>query len=248
MTISHDPRVLAVIPARGGSKGFPGKNVADLAGIPLIGHSIAAARMMPWVTRCVVSTDDPEIALVAERLGGDVPFRRPAELAADDTPMARVLTHALAIVEKDETPYDYLLLLDPTSPARDPEQVRAALSQLVSRPDWDGVVSVSPPDFHPLWVGVAPSANGTLHRYFDQGAGTSSRQQLDRFLRINGTFYLWRTDFVRSVGDSWFDEGRHGMVETPEVCAASIDYPEQLETLRAKVDSGVISLAWLADR
>lgn len=242
------PRVLAVIPARGGSKGFPGKNVVELAGLPLIGHSIAAARLMPWLTRCVVSTDDVAIAEVARRLDGDVPFLRPAELAADDTPMAPVLTHALATVEAaGDSAYDYLLLLDPTSPVRDPDQIRDALDLLVRHPDWDGVVSVSAPDFHPLFVGVAPSSDGTLRRYFDDGAGTTGRQQLDRFLRINGAFYLWRAEYVRTMDSAWFDGGRHGMVETREVTAVAIDYPEQLPTLAAKIAQGIVSLPWLAD-
>src|SRR4051812_38205905 len=148
-------RVLAVIPARGGSKGLPGKNTRPLAGLPLIGHSLRAAQLMPSVSRCIVSTDSAQIADLARSLGGDVPFLRPAELAADDTPMAPVLRHALAAVEAAEgSPYDFLVLLDPTSPAREPADIEAAIAQLAGRPDWDGVVSVSAPTFQPVWVGV----------------------------------------------------------------------------------------------
>ena len=109
------------------------------------------------ITRCIVSTDSAEIADVARAHGGDVPFLRPAELAADETPMAPVLQHALATVEQAEgAPYDALVLLDPTSPARDPADITAALELLAGRPDWDGVVSVSAPTFQPVWVGVKP--------------------------------------------------------------------------------------------
>src|SRR6476659_10209617 len=115
-------RVLAVVPARGGSKGLPGKNIRPLAGLPLLAHSLRAAALVPSVTRCIVSTDSPEIAAVARGAGGDVPFDRPTELAADETPMAPVLRHALAFVEEHEgAAYDYLLLLDPTSPVRRPD-------------------------------------------------------------------------------------------------------------------------------
>ena len=153
------PRVLAVVPARGGSKGLPGKNSRLLAGLPLVAHSLRAAAAMRTVTRCVVSTDDPEIARVAREHGGDVPWLRPAELATDTTPMAPVLRHALAAVEEEEgRPYDALVLLDPTSPARVPAEVDAAVEQLLRRPDLDGVISVSEPSFNPVWVGVRPSS------------------------------------------------------------------------------------------
>ena len=114
-------RVLAVIPARKGSKGLPEKNIRPLAGLPLIGHSIRFAKMCPAIDRCVVSTDSPQFAEVATRLGGDVPFLRPAELAQDHTPMWPVLRHALEHVEsQDGVRYSKLFFLDPTSPIPDP--------------------------------------------------------------------------------------------------------------------------------
>ena len=129
------PRVLAVVPARGGSKGLPGKNLRPLAGLPLVAHSLRAAAAMRTVTRCIVSTDDPQVARVAREHGGDVPWLRPAELATDTTPMAPVLRHALAAVEEEEgRPYDALVLLDPTSPARVPAEVDAAVEQLLALP------------------------------------------------------------------------------------------------------------------
>ena len=87
MTDPHPPRVLAVIPARGGSKGLPGKNIRRLFGLPLIVHSIRAAELTPTITRCVVSTDSEEIAAVARSFGGEAPFLRPSELAGSDTLM-----------------------------------------------------------------------------------------------------------------------------------------------------------------
>ena len=127
------PRVLAVIPARGGSKGLPGKNIRPLSGLPLIGHSIRAAALVPSLSRCIVSTDDQTIADVARGLGGDVPFLRPAELAEDSTPMAPVLQHALrAVEESGDEPYDALLLVDPTSPVREPAQIDDAVRRLLA--------------------------------------------------------------------------------------------------------------------
>jgi CMP-N-acetylneuraminic acid synthetase len=240
-------RVLAVVPARGGSKGLPGKNLRLLAGLPLIGHSLRAAAMVPEIDRCIVSTDSAEIAAAARDLGGDVPFLRPAELAADDTPMAPVLRHALAAVEEGSAPYDYVVLLDPTSPAREPAEVSAALDLLSQRAEWDGVVSVSAPAFNPVWVGVRPSAAdpAVMERYFTAGAGITRRQQLDRYLRVNGNFYVWRAEFVRRLSTSWMDEGVHGMVEIPDLRAVAIDYEAELRLLEALVAQGLVRLPWL---
>ena len=240
--------MLAVVQARGGSKGLPGKNVRPLAGLPLIGHSLRAAALIESVSRCIVSTDSPEIAAVATELGGDVPFLRPAELAGDTTPMAPVLRHALAAIEEQEgAEYDVVVLLDPTSPAREPAAVEAAIGRLAGHPEWDGVISASAPTFHPVWVGVreADGGDGRLERYFPDGAGTTRRQELDRYLRINGSFYVWRAEFVRRLESSWFDEGVHGVVETPELSAFAIDYLEEFAVLEALVAQGVITLPWL---
>ena len=95
-------RFLGVIPARGGSQGLPGKNIRPLDGVPLIGHSIAAAALVPEITRTIVTTDDEEIAFVARSLGGDVPFLRPQELAGDSTPTGPVIAHALAELERSD--------------------------------------------------------------------------------------------------------------------------------------------------
>ncbi|GAA2026212.1 acylneuraminate cytidylyltransferase family protein [Terrabacter terrae] len=242
------PRVLAVIPARGGSKGLPGKNIRTLRGLPLLAHSIRAAALTPEVTRCVVTTDSAQIADVARTHAGDVPFLRPAELAADDTPMAPVVRHALEWVEREEdTAYDAVLLLDPTSPARAPAQLAEAVRRLVAKPALDGVISVSEPTFNPVWVGVRPDdeRDGALTRFFESGAGVTRRQEVTRFLRINGNFYLWRADFVRRLESSWFDEGTHEGLEIPEAQAFSIDDDYEFRLIEALVDAGLISLPWL---
>ncbi|GGN04219.1 hypothetical protein GCM10009721_34490 [Terrabacter tumescens] len=248
MTDQHPPRVLAVIPARGGSKGLPGKNIRPMWGLPLIAHSVRAAALTPEVTRCVVTTDSAEIADVVRTHGGEAPFLRPAELAADDTPMAPVVRHALEWVEREEgVAYDAVLLLDPTSPARVPSQLARAVRRLTTNPDLDGVISVSEPTFNPVWVGVRPDAGrgGALSRFFDSGTGVTRRQDVDRFLRINGNFYLWRSDFVRRLQASWFDEGTHEGLEIPEAQAFSIDDEYEFRLIEALIGAGLITLPWL---
>ena len=234
-------RVLAVIPARGGSKGLPGKNLAELAGVPLLAHAVRFAASVPEITRCVVSTDDDEIAAVAGAYGADVPFRRPAELASDDTPMAPVLRHALAAVDSDAEPVDLVVLLTPTNPVRSASDVSAAIARLDTS-DVDGIVSVSEPHFHPVFVGVRSGDGDLVTRYFDAGTGLTRRQDTDRFLRINGQFYVWRADFVRRLQRSWLDEGRHLGFETDDFVAADVDTPADLERLRALAAAGIVHL------
>ena len=239
------PRVLAVVPARGGSRGLPGKNTRSLCGLPLVAHAIRAAGMTTVVTRTVVTTDSQEIAALAREHGGDVPFLRPRELAADDTPMAPVIAHAIATVEAMEgSAYDAVLLLDPTSPARDPQQLVTAVDRLWADPDLDGVVSVSEPTFQPEWVGVRQDGTA-LSRYFASGVGVTRRQDTARYLRINGNFYVWRAAFARGLRQSWFDEGRYAGVEIPEAQAFSIDDEFEFRVIEALVTAGLVRLPWM---
>jgi len=133
-----------VIPARGGSKGIPRKNLAPLAGRPLIAYTVDAARASGELTRILVSTDDEDIAAAARALGADVPFLRPARLAADDTPMLDVLQELLSALEHRERYVpDIVVLLQPTSPFRRAEHIDSAVSLLTSS-GADSVVTVVP--------------------------------------------------------------------------------------------------------
>lgn len=238
------PRVLAVIPARGGSEGLPGKNVRPLLGLPLLAHSIRLARLCPEVTRCVVSTDSAEIAEIARAQGGEAPFLRPAELARADTPMWPVLGHALAEVERLEgAPYDLLLLLDPTSPTRLPEDVTKAVKLLAD--GFDGVVSVSQPEFNPLWHTVVEK-DGRMADWLPEAAAVRRRQDAPAIYRINGLLYLWRAEFVRRARD-WRAEGRHRMLVVPDARAASIDDLPQFERVEALARAGLLKMPWLKE-
>lgn len=237
-------RILGVIPARGGSRGLPGKNVRPLAGVPLIGYAIRCASLIPELTRTVVTTDDEGIAAVARQLGGDVPFLRPAELARDDTPMAPVIRHALERVEaSDGRGYDAVLLLDPTSPGRNPATIRAAIALLDEHPAVDGIVSVSAPTFDPVWVGVEATSEGPLRRFFPEAAGVTRRQASPRrYLRVNGGFYLWRAGFVRRLAASWLDEGTFLPLEIPESESFSIDDEYEFRLVEALAAARIVHL------
>ena len=237
------PRVLAVVPARGGSQGLPGKNIRPLAGLPLLVHALKLAELCPEITRCVVTTDSEEIAQIARRYGGDVPFLRPAELARSDTPTWPVLQHALAAVEAEEgARYDFLLLLEATSPTRLPQDVSEALKLLARSPQADGVVSVSEPEFNPVFHSVVDD-NGRM-KYLLDGSRFNRRQDIPTIYRINGLLYLWRAAFVRTA-PSWRDLGCHAMLITPDSRAVSIDTLEQFERTEALLRAGFIKLPWL---
>ncbi|MBI4056106.1 MAG: acylneuraminate cytidylyltransferase family protein [Elusimicrobia bacterium] len=234
--------MLAVIPARGGSTGLPGKNIRSFAGLPLIAHSILLARACPDIERCLVSTDSEEIARVARDFGAEVPFLRPQELARVDTPIWPVLHHALDFAERDNKKYPFLLLLDPTSPTRLPEDISVAFRRLVANPSADGIVSASRPDFNPLWHCVVEK-DGWMQDLLPQGSGLERRQEAPPVFRINGLLYIWRTEFVRSQ-DSW-RTGRNLLYETPELRAVSIDDLTQFQRAELLVTSGLIRLPWL---
>lgn len=135
--------ILALIPARGGSKGLRGKNIRPLAGKPLIGFSIEAARKATRVERILVSTDDPEIARVARSLGADVPFLRPPELAQDDSPDWPVFEHALTWLERhEEDRPEVIVHLRPTAPFRLARHVDESVDLLLAHPEADSVRSV----------------------------------------------------------------------------------------------------------
>lgn len=237
---------LAVVPARGGSKGLPGKNIRPLAGLPLLVHSLRCAASTPRIARTIVSTDSAEIAEVARRYAGDVPFLRPAELARDDSPMMPVLTHALAQIELAEgRQYGSVLLLDPTSPGRTPGDISAAFARLDTDPSADGVIACSKPTFNPFWTGVVEE-HGVLRPAFP-GFDHVRRQDVPLFYRINGALYLWRRAFIAS-GATRATEGRQLLLEIPEARAFSIDDQAEFELAEAMIDRGLVELPWLTER
>lgn len=238
-------RLLAVVPARGSSKGLPGKNIRPMAGLPLIAHSIMLAKMCPQIDRCIVSTDSEEIAETARRHGGDVPFMRPAELAQSDTSMWPVIRHALATIEGQEgRRYDFVALLDPTSPTRLPEDVREACRRLEETPDADGIVAVSKPHYSPIWHTVVDRA-GWMSDFVQDAGRLARRQDVRDVYQINGLLYIWKAEFVRARADGWRDAGKHLMLLVPEGRATSIDDLEQFERMQVLIRGGAIKLPWI---
>lgn len=235
-------RVLTVIPARGGSRGLPGKNIRSFAGLPLIAHSIRCAQLA-GLTDVIVSTDSDDIASVARTHGATVPFTRPAELATETAPMMPVIEHALARVEQmSDVRFDCVVLLDPTSPGRVPEDISRAMRLLDGDAQAHGVVAVSRPHFNPYWVGITLD-EGAMRPVFPELARGVRRQDVPAFYRINGSLYVWRREFV--VSKTHWSERRMLALEIPESRAFSIDTLEEFESAEWLVISGRVSLPWV---
>jgi N-acylneuraminate cytidylyltransferase len=176
--------VLAVIPARGGSKGVRRKNIAPLAGRPLLAWTIDAAHRSKYIDRTVLSSEDESIIRAARLHGCEVPFVRPAELAQDDTPGIEPVMHAL----RELPGYDIVVLLQPTSPLRDAADVDGCLDRLVSR-EAAAIVSVRDAVEHPFWT-YRIDADGALEPYVRQlGTPAARRQDLPRAFVLNGAIY-----------------------------------------------------------
>lgn len=181
--------ILALIPARGGSKGVPRKNVLPVAGKPLIVYSIEHALASRYVTRTVVSTDDSEIAAVALAAGAEVPFRRPAEFAADDSTDLEVFRHALEwlLFEQGYFP-DLVLHLRPTSPARRPAKIDRAIELMLEHPEADSLRSVCLAEHTPykMWKIVGNYMEPAFRVEGMPEAHSAPRQKLPPIYAHNG--------------------------------------------------------------
>ncbi len=200
-------KVLALIPARGGSKGVPRKNIRNICGKPLIAYTIQTAiEVRQRFHAVLVSTDDDEIAAVAERFGARVPFLRPTEIAGDRVPMLPVLQHAVSFVEKqDSIRLDWVMLLQPTNPFRTAEDIEQVLD-LGLAGGCDSVISVVRVDaVHPILMKRIEN-NRLLPYCIEEKEGTR-RQDYDppAYMR-NGAIYFTRRDVLIEGASIW---GKH---------------------------------------
>jgi len=183
-------KILAVVPARGGSKGIPLKNLRTIAGRPMVALVGDVVRQIPEIDKAVVSTDHEKIKAVAELSGLDAPFMRPEEIAGDRVGDLEVLTHALEECERiDGVQYDVIVMLQPTSPLRKTEHVTGTIAKLLDG-GWDSVWTVSETDSkgHPLKQ-LTVSDDGSLGYYDEAGKKIIARQQLKPVYHRNGIAY-----------------------------------------------------------
>jgi CMP-N,N'-diacetyllegionaminic acid synthase len=189
-------RLIAVIPARGGSKGIPRKNIRPLCGRPLIAYSIEAARQSRAVDRTVVSTDDGEIAEVSRNLGAEVRMR-PAALSQDDTPTRAVLEHVMAELAAERYVADAVLTLQPTSPLRTAQHIDEAAALFAADEDADSLVSCVevPHIFHPLSV-MRQTPEGYLEPFFPMPQPHRRQDKQPVFARNGAAIYITRTSRI----------------------------------------------------
>lgn len=215
-------RILGLIPARGGSKGIPGKNLKNLAGKSLLQRTFECAAASGVLERIVLSTDDTAAAGAAGAMGLEVPFMRPAALAGDESPMIDVAIHALTELDRGGYRPDALMLLQPTSPLRLPEHVGKAASLLGENEAVCSVVPL-PLDLCPHYV-MKVTAEGYLDHFLPEGSRYTRRQDVPPAYRRDGTIFLTRTEVIieqRSFYGSrcvplFIDPGESLNIDTPE--------------------------------
>jgi CMP-N,N'-diacetyllegionaminic acid synthase len=189
--------MLAIIPARGGSKGIPRKNLVLLGDKPLIQHTIEAAQQSQSVSRIVLTTDDAEIAALGASLGLDARYRRPPELAQDDTPMAATLTHCLQWAQQVYGVCDEFMLLQPTSPLRTAADIDAAV-RLYRESNKNSLLSVNAMSEHPYEC-VELKSEGWAYLAKDASGASRRQDYRNAYYYINGAIYITRVDqFLRS--------------------------------------------------
>ncbi|GGH39248.1 acylneuraminate cytidylyltransferase [Microbacterium album] len=216
---------VAIIPARGGSKGIPRKNLARVGGVPLLARAVRAAREARGIELVVVSTDDDEIAAVAAASGARV-VRRPGELAGDEASSEAALLHALAALEADGIEPGTVAFVQATSPFIDTDALGEAV-RLIGDGELDSVFSAVP-TYGFVWT---RNADGTYSGLGHDAAHRPRRQDREPHHLETGAFYVFDAAGFRAAGHRFF--GRIGVVEVPEQTAIEIDAPEELERARA---------------
>lgn len=184
-------KILALIPARGGSKGIKDKNIIPLAGKPLIAYSIEAAKKSKYIDSIVVTTDSERIAEVAKEYGARVPFLRPAELAADTSKTIDAVLHAIKTLKSMNENYDTLVLLQPTQPLRTVDDIDKAI-ELYYENGENGLVSISHVDDSPLLI-RSINDDGKLVNLLSQNS-TCRRQDMPDYYKVNGCIYINKID------------------------------------------------------
>lgn len=180
-------RFLAIIPARGGSKGIPNKNIIDICGRPLIAYTIEAGKKSKYIDETMVSTDSEVIKVIAEQWGANVPFLRPEKLSNDTAKSIDVVFHAMNFYKKNGIDFDYVVLLQPTSPLRTFEDVDKAIEKLINC-DGESLISICEADENPVLMRTVQDEK--LKEVISFGGENLRRQDLPTFYIFNGALYI----------------------------------------------------------
>ena len=186
-----DKTILAIVPARGGSKGVPRKNIRLLAGKPLIAWTIDEAKKSKYIDRLILSSEDEEIIKVAREFGCEVPFKRPIELAQDDTPGVDPVIHAINTLEEK---YDFVVLLQPTSPLRTVEDIDGCIQHCILT-ESPACVSLTEVQQSPYWM-YHLDDNMKLKPFVQNVETINRRQDLPKVYVLNGAVYVAKSGFI----------------------------------------------------
>ena len=215
---------LAIIPARGGSKRLPRKNILDLCGKPLISWSIEAALKSKYISKVVVSSDDEEILNISSNFGADI-IKRPYELANDTATTFDAIKHTIDNLEK----YDYIILLQPTSPLRNENQIDEAI-ELLEEKQADAIVSVCEMEHSPLWSNTLPN-DGNMRDFLREEILNKRSQDLEKYYRLNGAVYICKTDKLLENKSFFLKDNIFAYIMDRK---SSIDIDEEIDFLFAQ--------------
>ena len=215
---------LAIIPARGGSKRLPRKNILDLCGKPLISWSIEAALKSKYISKVVVSSDDEEILNISSNFGADI-IKRPYELANDTATTFDTVKHTIDNFKN----YDYIVLLQPTSPLRNEKHIDEAI-ELLEEKQADAIVSVCEMDHSPLWSNTLPE-DGNMRGFLREEILNKRSQDLEKYYRLNGAVYICKTDKLLENKSFFLKDNIFAYIMDRK---SSIDIDEEIDFLFAK--------------
>lgn len=209
----HSKKILAIIPARGGSKGIPNKNIKNLKGKPLIAWTIGCAIESKVFSKIIVSTDSEEIAKVSRKYGADVPFMRPSQLATDSAKGMDVIIHAMEWFERNGECFDYIVLLQPTSPLRSSEDIVNAVVMCIDK-NANAVVSTVECEHHPLWSNILPSDLSMVNFILPEVLN-KNREELPKYYRLNGAVYVAKWGYLKNT-NNWFSDRTYAYIMLQE--------------------------------
>jgi N-acylneuraminate cytidylyltransferase len=228
-------KILGIIPARGGSKGIPGKNIKLLAGKPLLAYTAEQAKAAKSLDRVILSSDDEKIIEVARELGIEVPFVRSASLARDATSSLEVIQHAVNYLKGKGEEYDAVCLLQPTTPSRSPGLIDQAIEKFRTG-NYDSVISVRevPQDFNPHWS--FEEKNGSLELATGEKEIIKRRQDLPKAYHRDGAIYITKTSVLLEQNSLYGNE--IGFINTTGNPYVNIDTPADWESAHRLIISG----------
>jgi len=236
--MSERTKIIAVITARGGSKGLPGKNIIDLGGKPMLAYTVLAGIESKLVDNVVVTTDDEKIKEIAIEYGAEVPFLRPAELSNDKAHTPDAVEHAVSFYENElKKNYNIIVTLQPTSPFRNGEHIDNAITEFLADPTLDSLISIKKQDYPPWWM--FKLQGDRLKPYFPYKFGVNvfnlERQQFPPVYRPNGAIYVTRRKYL-SENNAIVNPENNGYYIMNENDSIDIDNMPDLYSARYEIE------------